>query len=534
MTQPFQPAGDQHAGAFIGDMKTNLNDIRIRIGTDALTTACSTERIEYDQSHASSDLMLFDQQAHDTEQPDTHETAQHGVQEVHQLEISTLSHDPANGGDHFVPARQARNDFSSPRIVADNALPDRAVTRNPRRMRQALPGFLDRSTPRGSVASEDIARALQITQQVEGIDQPLRLVFPGSISSGASHNGTTVHNHGLGGTVHAFEVYHAGKYKTGNMHHLDNAIESHSEGEAAPAVSIVDDKPWKSFKNIPDESSSHSATANDSERSVLHQHPTPKIHEAERTSWSQHATQGEQTHTSSSFISASLPSVKRDAQTRHSIHGPRTRANYVSHTSRQMNEDEQIWQTFVLGSNDTSSSLSTRKGQDGGQSITKGSSGYLPLSAAVSSISSPFRPTLGNDPGMRYDVHDAARFAPPGSRSITSPASMPVGFVEELSDEDEDEPKAESNVLGESVTHASLLANTSGDSDLLSSRMFSHSQTSRSGLEHPSHNGASFCARAQANCGGIGREREHASGYDIPKPDSEDEGLHLVDPDCLG
>jgi hypothetical protein len=132
---------------------------------------------------------------------------------------------------------------------------------------------------------------------------------------------------------------------------------------------------------------------------------------------------------------------------------------------------------------------------------------------------------------MHYDVHDAARFAPPRSGSITSPATVRPRFVEKLSDGNQGDFTAERSMLGESVTHASLLANASGEDDLLCSRMFSHTETSRSGLEHPSHSGASLYERAQANRGETGRERERYSVHDVP---SNDDGkLHLVDADSL-
>jgi hypothetical protein len=531
VTKPFEPAGDQHAGAFVGGIEGTPNDIRIRIGTDALTTACPTEPTEDERSYASSDPMLFDQPTHDTEQLDAPKKVQQDIQEVHRLDhIPTPSHDPTNRRDSLVAAGRIRGGFSPPQLTTDDASLDRAMSRNSR-VRQTMPDFANRSTTKETRASENLDQGLQSMQYFEGIDQPLRLVFPASISSDVARRGATIQEHGYDGMVHAFEASHAGDSRTGHMHRLGNEIELHTESEAAPAVSIVDEKPWKSFLNIPNESSSHSATANDSENSVLHQYPRPTRREAERTSWSQHATQGGQTHTSSSFISASLPSVKREIRTRHSAQDPRTRANRGNQaTSRKMNEDELIWQKFVLGSNDASSSVSTCECEDLEQSISKGSSGYLPLSIAVSSISSPFRPAPQSGPGMRHDVHDAARFAPPGFRSIPSPAGVPAGSAEELSYEDEDEFTADRTVLGQSVVHASLWANTSGESDLLSTRMFSCTETSRNGLEHSSHSGASFHDRAQTDCGVTGREAERASVYNIP--DSEEDGLCVVDADC--
>jgi hypothetical protein len=531
VTQPFQPAGDQPVGGFVGAIRKNPNEIRIRIGSDALTTACSTEPNDHDQSHASSDVMLFDQQTHDTERRATHETAQLDVQEAHPLEhLAIKRHKPTNHQDIPLVTEQCRQDCSSVHHVHNGDSRDNVVARR-RTSRQTSSELVIRSSCERKPGGEGSARGLQDMQPFGGVSQSLRLIFSGSTSSRGPHNRTTIHDKGHGGTDYAFEAPHAGESNNGHLQHIGNRIELPSESEAAPAASIVDERPWKLFLDIPEKSSSHATSANDSEKSVVHQHPTTKTREAECTSWSQHATQGD--HTSSSLISASLPSLRREARKCPSAHELRTGMDRVNQAApRTLNDDEQIWQDFVLGSSVGSSPQSRHEPQDySDQRQWKGSSGYLPLSVAVSSISSPFKPISGRAPRMHYDVHDAARFAPPRSGSITSPATVRPRFVEKLSDGNQGDFTAERSMLGESVTHASLLANASGEDDLLCSRMFSHTETSRSGLEHPSHSGASLYERAQANRGETGRERERYSVHDVP---SNDDGkLHLVDADSL-
>jgi hypothetical protein len=75
VTQQLQAAGDRHSRTFaVGAQRVHPREIRIRIGTDALTTACSTHPNGSAQSQAPSDPMLFDQHTYHPEQPDTHKT----------------------------------------------------------------------------------------------------------------------------------------------------------------------------------------------------------------------------------------------------------------------------------------------------------------------------------------------------------------------------------------------------------------------------------------------------------------------------
>ncbi|EAT82110.1 hypothetical protein HBI56_080920 [Parastagonospora nodorum] len=521
MTQRFHPTVDQHVGGFVGAITNIPNDIRIRIGTGALTTACSSARNGYEQSHASSDVMLYDQQNHDAEQPATQETAQLDIQEACTLDhSSTQSRGPSNRRGIPPVTGRAQPGSSSAYLPQDggkDASRNRVAVGRPI-MQSDLPEIVNGCSLRETPRSEKPAQGLRITRPFGDVNQYLRLVFPGSISSEDTRCRTTFSGNGQNGTDCAPKATYAGKSQKGRMPCTSNNIELPHGSEAAAAASSVVDKAWKPFLHIPDRSSSHTTTANDPENSRMQQSPTSKtrMREAEHASWSQHATKGQLT--SSSLISASLPSLK-----------PGRLRQLNENNSAKMNEDEQVWQNFVLGSKDEASpGLMHAHQYDSERRMSKGSSGYLPLSVAVSSTSSPFRSTLGHVPRMHQDVHDAARFAPPLS---TSPAAVYVGFVEELCDGGQDDFTNLHSASGHSVTHASLLANASGDIDHLSPRMISRTETSRSRLAHPGHSGTSLYKRAQASCAETGRDRENNPVYDIP--DAEDEGLHLVDADSL-
>jgi len=537
VTQRFHPTADQHVGGFVGAINNIPNDIRIRIGTDALTTACSSARNHYEQSHASSDVMLYDQQNHDTEQPATQETAQLDAQEACSLDhSSTQSHGPSERKSLPPLTGRTRPGFNSAYLPQDGGKdgPRTKVAVGRPITTTHSPEIVNRSSIRETPGSEDPVQGLRITHPFGDVSQSLRLVFPGSISPEGTRGRTTSSNNSPNGTDYALKAIHAGKSQKGRMPCTGNDIElppgSEAAAEAAAAASTVDDKAWEPFLHIPDRSSSHTTTANDSEKSRVQQAPTTKakMHEAEYASWSQHASKGQLT--SSSFISASLPSLKRDVQTHRFTHEPLGRLRQLKvNTSTKMNGDEQVWQNFVLGSNDEASSGVMHAQQyDSERRMSKGSSGYLPLSVAVSSISSPFRPTLGRASRMHQDVHDAARFAPPFS---TSPAAVSGGFVEELCDGDQGDFTNLGSASGHSVTHASLLANASGDIDDPSPRMFSDTETSRSRLAHAGYSGTSLYERAQAGCTEAGRDGAGNAVYGIPG--TEDEGLHLVDADSL-
>tara|TARA_R110002003_G_scaffold138_3_gene12683 strand:- start:5099 stop:6178 length:1080 start_codon:yes stop_codon:yes gene_type:complete len=331
------------------------------------------------------------------------------------------------------------------------------------------------------------------------------------------------------GTEQALEMDDAVAPQSSTMH-LDSVPELLAGSEAIAATAIVDEKPWKSLLNIPDQSSSHTTISDNSTKSVVHNHPTSRVREAESTSWSQRATEGDQTHLSSSVISASLPTLKQHTQSRVDApaHGSKTGLDHRNNPTLQMHEeDERLWQNFVFGSDEESSSeVMQQHGDDGGQRSWKASSGYLPLSLAVSSVTStPARPL--SDRAVREVVHDNARTAPSAvSRMISIAGAVSRDFGALI--DDEDTRLAQRSAIGEhSVIHASMLNNASCDPDSMSSRMSSPAETSRSGLDHAQRATDRISEQAQTNSNEALHHFRHSSAYD--SAGSFSEGLDLID-----
>jgi hypothetical protein len=511
-THQYYFDGGRRAGAFVkSGLMGHPKDIRIRIGTDALTNTSLGEPYGHDCSHASSDSMLFDQQTFYPQCPDTQEAMQPSAQgdDINRELTWNTEHTQPNPTPPLIRAAIANN---------------RVESRN-RGQQRGLCRVAKTSCTSEVSASEPSASEVQFTQYVEGVGQPFHLAFLRSISPAFHLGHFAVSKNENGGTNHAFEAVHASETRMGVTHYLGNKPALDCESEAAGADAIVDDQPWKLFFAIPEESSSHSRTRTDSEKSTVHPYPTIHHRRAESNSWSQHATQSDQTHVKSSFISASLPSVEWGADVRARMHDRRVHMRRRSMTtSNMLNEDERLWQEFVFGSNKESSTEMPDEQQDGsGQKRWKDSSSYLPLSVAVSSISAT--PIPGRAPRTNHGIHDAAMPAPPtGSLSIISPAAT-AGFVEVVSDQEQsDAATAELTAFCEpSVTHASLLNNASGDTRLNFPSTPGDTGPSRSGLEHEDYNRDSLSE--------VGAGQDLGRSFNFPESDYSDGGIDLVDVD---
>lgn len=496
-------------------------DIRIRIGTDALTTACPTQPEHPSYSHASSEPMLFDQQTPEngrSDERDALHTDTYRLSDVHAMPDDNSAIDP----DTVLSDEQNR----SPRIAPH---PARSVSnlRDP----SLLHTWKDRTALASpeSFAGENSSRANslrapRIVQQVEGATHPLRLVFRDSVSSPDDSRRDVVLNGG-----EALDTAYAGDSQTGTMHAFGSGPEHQSESEAIAAAAIVDEKPWKALLDLSEQSSSHArfSTPRQPEERIAQHQAIVQRREKEQANWSQHATQGNEMY-SSSMISASLPSLKRGYQTRvparplegHSDH-------WNKRDSRELNEDEKRWEVFIFGSDEVSSSGKPNdRRESSAHRASQNSSGYLPLSAAVSSMhSTPFSKTPRRISRMSDSIQNATRFAPHATTA---------GFIEELSDQDQDHDQDQGNrtadrsTSGEqSVTHVSMENNVSGETDLISSRMLSSTETSRGGLERAGYAADGLFARAQASSNEMRRKVKRRSVRD--SPDSDEGGIHLVD-----
>jgi len=501
------------------------DNIRIRIGTDALTTACSTEPDQFSQSHASSEPMLFDQQTPDVEPEGRQDAMYTGAdrRDTHAI----LESKRAMGLDTALSSERTcfPLNASHPMRPVSSFQDPGALDARKHRINLASPKTF------GEVRSNlgDSVRTPRIMQHVEGATHPLSLVFEDPVSSLDDYRGNVVRPRD-----EELDTAHAGDSQVGSVHDFGSGPEHESESEAIAAAVIVDEKQWKSLLDISEQSSSHAKAPKSSQRrNGILQHPaTNQRHEEERTNWSQHATQGNEMH-SSSLTSASLPSLKRGSQMRTPAH---TVAECWTGREKkaliEQSEEEKRWQHFVFGSDEERvSETPIVHRESSAHRARQDSSGYLPLSAAVSSIrSTPFRKTPRRPSRMSDSIQDAVKSAP---RMIDSPAATSAGFIEEVSDQDQGYRSAERSAFGEqSVTRTSMQNNASGETDLISSGTFNSIGTFRSGLEHARYGGDSLIARTQASSGHATRRKvKRRSIYDLP--DSDEGRIHVVDRDSL-
>jgi hypothetical protein len=511
----LHPAHKAFAGPLERD--NDMDNIRIRIGTDALTNTYSAQTNENIQSQASSDPMLFDQ-----EEP----TAQQHMENVGFAP-------PVNA-----QSRGASMSQQTSAIPHANPLTGEKTRRchNVARLHGPIPSrdaseqgssTYDELEQRSQDATsihrerESSAAGFRLTHRVQGDERALHLIFGDSNSSAGSRGRIVSGDSDIGETQPPHELNSARAAQISHMHQTSNDTEQ----------SAIDEEPWKTCLAIPDCSSSHSDAVIEARNSMLHDHPTAPNNNEAFMNWSQHATQGDQSHIGTSSVSASLPSLKRGVNKPLSAYRyegePVRRGDRVNMSRQNLDEAERNWQAFVFGSDNNSSSQQTHDDAPETPRLKNSentSSRYLLLSAAVSTVSPPPRNTRFAS-YMSNDVQDPDTFASPSTSRATSPPAF-HGLVEELSPGGFDEDIAERSVFNvQSVTHASLQNNAPASSDLSSSRIFSGTTTSRNSLDRPTHARDASHTHSTSNRHFAGS----SSIYDIPV--SDDEALNLVDPD---
>ncbi|KAF1939707.1 hypothetical protein EJ02DRAFT_408020 [Clathrospora elynae] len=518
--RPLHPVNDKFA--------VNFDNIRTRIGTNALTNTYLAQPKEYVQSQASSDPMLFDQEGTEAQQhagkPEPVSPAKPPLRAANAPRQPSAPHARTLTGEeaeHYHDIASSNEPISSRAASEQVSLESVQLEPQPTRVTRQ--------------ERESSAPGYRLTHRVQGNKRPLRLVFGDSTSSAGGRSRAVSGNRNIGGTKHAREAKSSGASQTGHMHHVNSDKKRSAIDEASATLAIIDEEPWRTYVALSDRDSCHSDTEFEPGNSMLHPCPTTQNNNEVVTNWSQHATYGGQTDIGSSLVSASLPSLKRGAQkhmpARLSGADSGRRGDPAATKPRVTNRDEELWEAFVIGSDNKLSSSQTRNSDAQGnrKMVSKDASGasssYLPLSVAVSSVSDSLFRSASRFASYKSDgVQDAAGFAESlGSRAISPPIFR--GFVEELSDGEADKT-TEHSVFGEaSVTQASLQNNAS--SDLISSRIFSATETSRSDLDRP--------GRRREVTGGQPRlDRKGApssSIYDIPV--SEAETLDLVDRDKI-
>jgi hypothetical protein len=509
-------ANDASAHALGGNgLRQGVGDIRIQIGTDAMTNTYSTQLDQYAQSRASSEPMLFDQGEPRAQQrtatPPVNLKLHAALSASGQARITSRAPSTGEEPQHYSIARRSVT-ASSPDASEQWSFGGDELEL------QCQPATMT------SPQNEGSTNEFRLTHHAYGDERTFRLTFSGSVSPAGNRGRTASDDRTIGETQPFGDPDSAGASKREHVHQLN------IDTEQAVGVEIDDQGPWRTYLAISD-GSSHSDMAIESRSSILHDYPTKRLNNEAAMDWSQHATQGQgnESRISSSSISASLPSLKRVVRRPISAHpsgrGIICQERPVKTTVQSLDEDEKNWQAFVFESDDNDLLLGMHDhAREISPVISKdsenASSSYLPLSHAVSSVSrvaSESRSELASDTGC--DALDSRAFTPP---SRFHNASLPAfdGNVENLTKSKQGEEMLERRVF-DGQSHASLQNHAS--SDIISTRIVSDTETSRS-LQHAF---AQYPSRASGRilCGNF---EGSSSGCGILS--SDDGALDLVDP----
>ena len=209
-----------------------------------------------------------------------------------------------------------------------------------------------------------------------------------------------------------YRMTHHGRGSQKSLHLVFSDSPVPTMGDGAPVLTISSEE-W-----------SQVATAMPSINSVSNVHAAVRNKQPSVTAWSQLATQGDET-LSSSEISASLPSVRRGIGRPASTDQPITERSVSDASTRRTwqkaQDDEQLWQAFVFGSSIPSSCQTMGKLTDE-TALSNGpaetSSGWL--SGAVSPINATAVKTFSN-PVLNLD---SAKRTDEGTRTKTASYRM--------------------------------------------------------------------------------------------------------------
>lgn len=500
-----QRASVAHVGMLTNAVRRDdLDRVRIRIGTDALTSMETPQPYECVQSPAPSDLMLYDEEnsnAGQNEQSELARPVNHRL--LTALTASPRMYSPLSGDpehpSNFGPHHQLhalRNSSSG----ANSEMPDSAQITVP--------------------WSESSTCGLRIVHHNESAEQPLRLVFAESESSTGDRLGTFRNSASAGAT------------RTGRVHEVEDDEANATFNKAPAARAIVDEQSWKTFLAISDVESSRPDTTIEPGNRIQRPYPTVQDNNEAIANWSQIATHG----ISSPAISASLPSLRRLVPAFSSSAHPIRTHRLDGALSQGLDEDEKLWQAFVFGSDkDSSSVIFNPEGRE--QTISKvvGETTRLPWSAVVSSLSStPFTPLSGRASCISNHAHDAAGFTPPsGPRLVSSPVCD--GYIEDESNSAQGNVFSERGGFGEHSHQPAWLQNHACcETDLDASKMLSGTRTSRHGPDRPLCARDMICTQAKASRRDFERNTQlNSPNYGILVSSDSVEGIHLVDPDSL-
>jgi hypothetical protein len=395
-------------------------NIKIRVGTDALSstqlTAVDTQAatIPHDSS---SDIMLFDDEA-------IHSARQ-------------LSPGPARIADQepraFVGGHsqvRAPPELRGEGLQAQASDHKRGTPYRTRAFDGAPRDWAQSEYAQRSLASVGIYNeankvlACYMMQGIGGVDHPTHLVLDqASDFLPAVEGGTTQLGSMIGETNHVHFPANASLCEHGNH-------QEHSEANCAAVgqAQVVNDCDWWSFLSITGNISNRSITTDAGHSDTLSYDPTSLASKPATGTipvpWSQRATQDGQTCPySSSCVSASLPSITRDSE-------KGTLGRQLDKTSKwglrletkQQDEDEQLWQSFVFGNDIAAVSDVANDEVAVNADEDTVSRPAVPSSVVVGSPSSrPFRLESEFTGCLSESVRDEAVDAPRSSSGFTLP-----------------------------------------------------------------------------------------------------------------
>ncbi|KAF3033472.1 hypothetical protein E8E11_003068 [Didymella keratinophila] len=457
---------------------TTADNIRIRIGSEVLTTAASTQPNNDARSQTKSDSMLFDEEGEDATQvlesdaPRSIPSASHTHAADPRLDVSLRVQSDRS----YLPEQgpYARNNPTQ--------RPDDHAKRNYHTA--AGSDVLDQS----SHESEATGPSYRLMHHVGGVERPLKLVFGKRRPSMTSPAASAIHRTGELQHVHADLT--AKETKTGYVSRNFGEPPQLGVRRHPYPPSIDDQEPWRPYLDTGTSSSGHVRVDDGTGTSVPQPHVPAQNTKADRTSWPQHAAQGNLTHVNLSKVSASLPAVTPQGG-RVPAARPLPRPSVI----KEVNNDEALWQSFVLGSDPQSTTETIHTHSEASEdSMSRATKGYastrLPLSNAVTSVSSiPFPSTpFKSLSGQASRISDDVQYAPhSGSRSITSMASDGLwGRInspseEDVQDEDQGEEISARSRFSEQSPHASLQNHASHDSAMFSNTGTSCSESGQRG-----------------------------------------------------
>ena len=516
--------GDHGSALMTGALPLPIaaENIRVRIGSDALTTIASTQAPNYARSQTDSDSMLFDE--------DDENAAPH-LESRAPISIASPGHilaaNPRSTGNH-----SAKSDKH--RLIQHGESADHCLTVRPDNYAE---GRLQHNQAELDIPNQSIQPSspsdpsYHITHDVRGVQRPLKLVF-GRQSPTAIH--TALPTERIDKTHRAHADFDLENSDNGQTTRNVGEVRRISVGRHTDPPAFVDDQPWRAYLNVDEPSSGQVFLDDGTGTSVPQPHIPARNIKTDRTEWPQHTTQGNLTYANLSAIPTSL---------RPSGHLPDARPQLRTAGVKNTDKHEELWRSFVLGS-DPQSAIDTVHTHDNisEDTMSRATKGYastrVPLSVAVTSVSStplnstPFRSVSE----QAYRISDDAQYAPhSGTRSVSSvaPAHTVWGRAKSANKDVQgsshnEEPSVRSH-FGERSIHvlqASLQNHASYES-----KVSSDTRTSRNGLVGCDHTKEDVWRRAQASGSGVWRRSRSPYSWNVPE--SDEAGIDLIDPDRL-